>query len=138
MSRSASGTLENPGKNVRAKSALNRSILDQGWGEFRRQLEFKQAWRGGKVIVIPPQHTSQKCSCCGHTDKDNRLSQALFACIACGFEMNADINAARNILAAGHAVIVCGEDVRPKVVRQRTARATSVKQEPPEETWAAA
>lgn len=62
MSRSASGTLEAPGKNVRAKAGLNKSILDQGWFEFRRQLAYKLAWPGGNLLVIPPQYTSQTCS----------------------------------------------------------------------------
>jgi len=52
MSKSASGTIEAPGRCVKAKSGLNKSILDQGWGEFRRQLEYKQAWRGGGVLAI--------------------------------------------------------------------------------------
>lgn len=138
MSRSAAGTLEKPGKNVRAKSGLNRSILDQGWGEFRRQLDYKQTWRGGKVIVISPQYTSQTCSCCGNIAKENRPSQEIFACLFCGLEMNADVNAAKNILAAGHAVIACGEDVRPKIVRKRAIKAASMKQEPTKKTLAAA
>ena len=108
MSRSASGTLEAPGKNVRVKSGLNKSILDQGWFEFRRQLAYKLAWLGGKLLVVPPQYTSQTCSCCGCVDKQNRPSQARFKCTACGFECNADYNAALNILAAGHAVSACG------------------------------
>jgi putative transposase len=109
MSRSARGTAEEPGRNVRAKAGLNKSILDQGWGEFRRQLEYKQAWRGGDVIAVDPRHTSQTCSECGHVSSENRPSQARFACVACGHEANADLNAACNILAAGHAVIACGE-----------------------------
>jgi putative transposase len=109
MSRSARGTAEEPGRNVQAKAGLNKSILDQGWGEFRRQLEYKQAWRGGDVLAINPRHTSQTCSECGHVSSDNRRSQARFACVACGHEANADLNAACNILAAGHAVIACGE-----------------------------
>ena len=64
LSRSAAGTIENPGKNVRAKSGLNRSILDQGWGEFKRQLQYKATWSGGKVVFVPPQYTSQQCSQC--------------------------------------------------------------------------
>jgi putative transposase len=63
MSASAAGTPEAPGRNVRAKSGLNRRILDQGWAEFRRQLEYKQAWRGGWVVAVPPQNTSRRCSC---------------------------------------------------------------------------
>ena len=88
------------------------SILDQGWGEFRRQLEYKQAWLGGQVIAVPPQYTSQRCACCGHTARANRITQSKFECVACGHTENADINAARNILAAGLAVLACGEAVQ--------------------------
>ncbi|HER1262718.1 TPA: transposase [Salmonella enterica subsp. enterica serovar 28:e,h:z6] len=108
MSRSAAGTVSQPGRNVRAKSGLNRSILDQGWYEMRRQLEYKQLWRGGQVLAVPPAYTSQRCACCGHTAKENRLSQSRFVCQACGYTANADVNGARNILAAGHAVLACG------------------------------
>ncbi|MFQ6284260.1 RNA-guided endonuclease InsQ/TnpB family protein [Yersinia enterocolitica] len=108
MSRSAAGTINQPGRNVRAKSGLNRSILDQGWYEMRRQLEYKQLWRGGQVLAVPPAYTSQRCACCGHTAKENRLSQSKFRCQACGYTANADVNGARNILAAGHAVLACG------------------------------
>lgn len=108
MSKSAKGTAEQPGRNVRAKSGLNRSILDQGWYEMRRQLEYKQLWCGGQVLAIPPGYTSQRCACCGHTAKENRLSQSRFECLECGYTENADINGARNILAAGHAVLACG------------------------------
>lgn len=108
MSKSAKGTADQHGRNVRAKSGLNRSILDQGWYELRRQLEYKQGWRGGQVLAINPAYTSQKCACCSHTAKENRLSQSKFECQACGYTANADINGARNILAAGHAVLACG------------------------------
>ncbi|EDO5624121.1 IS200/IS605 family element transposase accessory protein TnpB [Salmonella enterica] len=108
MSRSAAGTVSQPGRNVRAKSGLNRSILDQGWYEMRRQLEYKQLWRGGQVLAVPPAYTSQRCACCGHTAKENRLSQSKFVCQACGYTANADVNGARNILAAGHVVLACG------------------------------
>ncbi|HDN6545845.1 TPA: transposase [Salmonella enterica subsp. enterica serovar Chester] len=108
MSKSAAGTVSQPGRNVRAKSGLNRSILDQGWYEMRRQLEYKQLWRGGQVLAVPPAYTSQRCACCGHTEKENRQSQSKFRCQACGYTANADVNGARNILAAGHAVLACG------------------------------
>ena len=65
MSKSAAGTTEAPGKNVRAKSGLNRAILDQGWFEFRRQLEYKLAWVGGWLVKVPPQNTSRTCPKCG-------------------------------------------------------------------------
>ena len=108
MSKSAKGTAEQHGRNVKAKSGLNRSILDQGWHEMRRQLEYKQLWCGGQILAIPPAYTSQRCACCGHTAKENRLSQSKFDCRVCGYTANADINGARNILAAGHAVLACG------------------------------
>ncbi|EFI8494511.1 IS200/IS605 family element transposase accessory protein TnpB [Escherichia coli] len=112
MSKSAAGTVSQPGRNVRAKSGLNRSILDQGWYEMRRQLEYKQLWRGGQVLAVPPAYTSQRYACCGHTAKENRLSQSQFRCQVCGYTANADVNGARNILAAGHAVLACGEMVQ--------------------------
>lgn len=108
MSRSASETREEPGRQVRAKAGLNKSILDQGWFEFRRQLAYKLAWLGGTLLVVPPNYTSQTCSRCGCVDKQNRPTQAKFKCTACGFEANADFNAALNILAAGHAAAACG------------------------------
>ena len=103
MSKSAKGTVEQPGQNVAQKSGLNRAILDQGWGEFRRQLEYKSAWRGGFVIAVPPHHTSQTCPCCGHTDKENRPTQEKFECVECGYSENADLVGALNILARGRA-----------------------------------
>ena len=121
MSRSASGTVEQPGRNVSAKKGLNKAILDQGWFVFRRQLTYKLAWRGGLLLVIPPQYTSQTCSNCGCVDKDNRPSQSVFKCTSCGFEANADYNAALNILAAGQAVSACGAG---------RAQAPAMKQEP--------
>lgn len=123
MSKSAAGTVSQPGRNVRAKSGLNRSILDQGWYEIRRQLAYKQLWRGGQVLAVPPAYTSQRCACCGHTAKENRLSQSKFRCQVCGYTANADVNGARNILAAGHAVLACGEMVQS---------GRSLKQEPTE------
>jgi len=112
MSKSAAGTFGEPGRNVRAKSGLNKSILDQGWYEFRRQLEYKQQWRGGWVVAVPPQNTSRTCLECGHVAKENRQTQAQFACVECGYRENADLNAARNILAAGHAVLSRGESAQ--------------------------
>jgi putative transposase len=107
MSRSAAGSTENPGKQVRAKAGLNRSILDQGWFEFRRQLEYKLAWNGGSLILVPPQNTSRRCPQCDHVSAHNRRTQERFACIACGFEANADLVGAINILRAGHARCAC-------------------------------
>lgn len=107
MSKSAAGTPEQPGKHVRAKSGLNKAILDQGWFEFRRQLDYKLAWAGGHLIVVPPQNTSRTCPACGHVSADNRQTQARFQCVECGFEENADLVGAINILRAGHAHCAC-------------------------------
>ena len=123
MSRSAKGTVDAPGRNVRAKSGLNKSILDQGWGEFRRQLDYKLAWRGGHLIAVPPQYTSQTCPCCGHVSKDNRQTQAKFECVDCGFEENADKVGAINVLERGQRLLACGEPVQS---------GRSMKQEPAE------
>ena len=112
MSKSAKGTIEKPGKNVKAKSGLNRSILDQGWYEFRRMLDYKQLWSGGKLVLINPKNTSLKCSKCGNISKYNRKSQSVFVCQSCSHKDHADHNAAINILKAGLTSIACG-DIRP-------------------------
>ncbi|MEF1335987.1 transposase, partial [Vibrio rotiferianus] len=109
MSKSAKGNAEKHGKNVKAKSGLNKSILDQGWYEFRRQLEYKQLWNGGLVVAVPAQYTSQTCPCCIHVSKDNRKTQSHFECIKCGYTNNADIVGALNILERGHRLLACGE-----------------------------
>jgi putative transposase len=111
MSKSASGTLENPGKNVKAKSGLNKAILNQGWYELRRQLEYKKLWRGGMVVLVSPRNTSRTCPDCGYISSENRVTQALFICKRCRYENNADIVGAINILRAGHAQLACGEMV---------------------------
>ena len=102
MSRSARGTVDEPGRHVAQKAGLNKAILDQGWGMFRRLLEYKQRWRGGEVIAVNPRYTSQTCPECGHIAKANRLQHALFSCVACGYTYHADVVAAQNILALGH------------------------------------
>ena len=94
MTASAKGTREEPGTNVKAKSGLNRAILASGWG----QLERKLAYKAGHMVKVDPAYTSQTCSRCGHVSKANRPSQAMFACQACGWALNADHNAAINIL----------------------------------------
>jgi putative transposase len=109
MSRSAKGTAEDPGTKVAAKSGLNRSILDQGWHEFRRQLTYKQDFRGGEVLAVPAHHTSQTCPTCQHVSAENRKTQACFECVDCGFSENADLVGAVNIKARGHRVLACGE-----------------------------
>lgn len=112
MSKSAAGTIVSPGKKVKAKSGLNKSILDQGWYEFRRQLEYKQCWSGGVVIAVNARYTSQTCPECDHVSADNRKTRDDFICMKCGYANHADVVAAINILRAGHAQLACGERVR--------------------------
>ena len=121
MSGSASGTLENKGRNVKAKSGLNKSILDQGWSMALTMLEYKQQWQGGLLIKVNPRYTSQTCFECKHVAKENRRTQAKFECVECGYIANADVNAARNILAAGHAVLsVEGRCSKGRPLKQKT------------------
>jgi len=110
MVRSAKGSIEAPGTGVAPKRGLNRAIHAQGWAMFRRRLEDKAAAAATPVLVVAvdPRHTSQRCAACGHKTPENRESQAVFRCRACGHEANADVNAARNILAAGLAVAARG------------------------------
>jgi transposase len=100
MTSSAAGSVERPGRNVGQKAGLNRGILASGWGGLVSRLEQKAP---GRVEKIHPAYTSQRCSVCGHVAAESRKSQALFACVACAWTGNADVNAARNIVA-GRAV----------------------------------
>lgn len=98
MTKSAKGTEEKPGENVKAKSGLNRSILKNGWGMFFEMLEYKT---NGNLIKVSPEYTSQTCNVCGHVSKENRKTQAKFVCTACGHTANSDVNAAKNIRDRG-------------------------------------
>jgi len=112
MTRSAKGTVQCPGHNVRQKAGLNRAILAAGWGLLVARLEQKAP---GRVEKVDPAFTSQCCSSCGHVAADSRQSQALFVCVACHYTCHADVNAARNIaaggIAAGRAVTARGGSV---------------------------
>ena len=101
MTKSAKGTVETPGRQVKQKQGLNRSITQQSWGMFFEWLEYKLHQRGGQLIKVDPKHTSQTCSECGHISKENRKLQARFVCTSCGHSANADTNAAKNILVCG-------------------------------------
>uniref|UniRef100_UPI003F797856 RNA-guided endonuclease InsQ/TnpB family protein n=1 Tax=Streptosporangium sp. LJ11 TaxID=3436927 RepID=UPI003F797856 len=104
MTRSASGTVETPGRNVTQKSGLNRSLLDAGWGVFLRILADKAESAGRELIAVNPRNTSRTCAACGHVAKENRLTQAGFHCQRCAHTAHADVNAAINILRAGLAL----------------------------------
>ena len=107
MSASASGTVEQPGKKVRQKSGLNRSILDQGWFSFKTMLAYKLEERGGLLVLVPPKNTSRTCPNCGYISAENRRTQAHFSCIKCGYKENADVVGAINVLRAEHARLAC-------------------------------
>ena len=100
MTASAKGTTEAPGKNVQAKAGLNRSILEQRWGVLLHQLQYKAEWAGKKVVEVPPAFTSQICSACGVVCPANRRGKR-YTCSTCGVAMDADVNAAVNILRRG-------------------------------------
>jgi len=101
MVRSAKGTAEKPGRNVRAKAGLNRSILDQGWGMFTRFLSWKLPERGGALVEREPAYSSQECSACGLVDPRNRATRDRFLCVGCGHAEHADTNASKVILRRG-------------------------------------
>lgn len=100
MTRSAKGSAEEPGRNVRAKAGLNRSILNEGWATLLDLVRYKMAENGGIVITVPASHTSLTCHLCGSTAPRQRKSQALFVCgnPECGWKGNADFNAANNVI----------------------------------------
>jgi putative transposase len=106
MSRSARGTVEQPGVGVAQKCGLNRAISRSGWGQLVTRLQHKAF---GRVEQVPAAFTSQRCSGCGYVAPGNRKSQTVFECEACDAgRCNADVNAARNI-AAGRAVTARGD-----------------------------
>ena len=122
MTASARRTKENPGRLVFVKSRINKAILDQGWYEFRRMLEYKQVWRGGKVITVPQEGTSTTCPICGNNNPLNRpVLRRRFRCTACGYENDSDLTAAGNILRRGLTTAglagsnACGDE-RPALV----------------------
>ena len=110
MVKSARGTVEEPGTNVKAKAGLNRSIAQEAWGRTVTMLTYKTARHGADLVKVPAPGTSQRCSACGFTTPGSREDQATFVCKNpdCGFECNADWNAARNILhlyRIGHVTV---------------------------------
>lgn len=109
MTRSAKGTVEEPGSRVAQKAGLNRSILDKGWHAFELALHNVARRTGCRIIAVPAPYTSQRCSTCRTVDPESRESQAMYRCTTCGHEENADVNAAKNVLADGLSVSACGD-----------------------------
>jgi putative transposase len=130
MTKSAKGTVENPGTYVAQKTGLNRSISQEAWGRTVTLLTYKAARYGGALHKVPAPGTSLRCSACGFTAPGSRESQAVFVCKnpGCGWSGNADHNAARNTLhlyrmglalvpAAGRAVVRRARRVKPATAR---------------------
>lgn len=109
MTGSARGTLEEPGRNVRQKSGLNRAILGQGWHIFETLLVYKLEERGGALLKVPAHYTSRTCSVCGAVDSRSRKNQASFVCTTCGHRDHADSNAAKVILRRNTASMLVEE-----------------------------
>ncbi|MEU2395423.1 transposase [Streptomyces sp. NPDC007369] len=86
-----------------AKTGLNRSIADAGWGVFLAILHAKAESAGRDVIAVDPRNTSRRCPACGHTAKENRPTQETFHCVLCGHTAHADTVGALNVLRAGLA-----------------------------------
>jgi putative transposase len=105
-------------KNMVQNHCLAKSISDVGWGEFVRQLEYKAEWYGRTLVKIDKWYPSSKrCFDCGHVLETLSLDVRIWTCPECKVVHDRDINAARNILAAGRAVNACGEAVRPGRVK---------------------
>ena len=115
MTRSAEGTLDNPGTKVAQKSGLNHSILKIGWHKLERALAYITT-----IHKVAPHYTSQRCHRCGTTDKRNRRTQSEFKCVDYGHLDHADINAVKSIPAFG-----AGE----RINRSREGRSLSVKRQ---------
>ncbi len=112
MTRSAKGTVDEPGTNVAAKAGLNRSILDAGWGQLVRFITYKAASAGRCIERVRAPYTSQTCARCGHTEARSRTSRERFCCVACGHRAQADANAAEVILALATERLVIAHPAR--------------------------
>jgi len=133
MTRSARGTLEHPGRNVAAKAALNRKMLDAGWRQFANMVLAKAEEAGRAVVFVRAQYSSQTCAECGYVAPENRRSQASFVCSRCGHSDHADVNAAKIILkraevppAGSGAELSDCVDLRSELSRARTPVAQRV------------
>ena len=126
MTRSATGTLENPGRNVAQKRGLNRSILSQRWAAISQKIEYKSHWYERQFVRVPAQHTSQTCPACGNVDASNRTTQAQFHCLKCGTNANADVIGGENVPCRGVATMAGVGNLasRPASVNRRARKGT--------------
>jgi putative transposase len=131
MAASAKGTIEEPGRNVRQKAGLSRSIHASAWGLTRTFSRYKARRLHKLVVLAPPHHSSQECRICGHINKDNRVSQSEFVCQDCGHTENADHNAASIVKMRAVDIVASGQWCAKEVKRTKITR-TKVRQELPE------
>jgi putative transposase len=103
MTRSAKGTVDEPGRNVAAKAGLNRSLAEAAPGKLAKWVHVKAENAGRRTWAVNPAHTSQQCSSCGVIDATARVNRETYYCGSCGHYEHADVNAARNIRARGLA-----------------------------------
>jgi putative transposase len=123
MTHSGKGTIQRPGRGVRQKAGLNRGILASGWGRLVDRLEHKAP---GRIQQVAAAYTSRTCNACGHLARKSRESQLSFRCVACGHQAHADVNAARNIAAAGQVVAARGGLGSPGPVNREPPRLWAV------------
>ena len=114
-------------------SSLNKGILDQSFGEIKRQLKYKLLWAGGQLIEVNPAYTSQTCNVCGVVDANSRVTRDKFLCTACGNESCADLNAAKNIKLKGSTFRRICDPLEPVVgqtMKRTKVRGKRIKCEP--------
>jgi putative transposase len=133
MTASARGTLESPGVNVAQKAGLNRRILDAGWGQIETLLGYKAKRAGAQLVNVRAAYSSQTCHRCGHLAAESRESQARFCCRACGWQGNADVNAARVIAARAtryRRLEESSQDAEPVAIRRASRRQSPTEAQP--------
>jgi len=106
MTRSARGSQDAPGRNLRAKAGLNRGILDAGFAEFRRQLTYKCRWYGSELVIADRFFASSRtCSRCAAVRAKLTLRERVFHCFHCGLSLDRDLNAAINLAGWAHPAV---------------------------------
>ena len=110
--------MQSPGRNVRAKSGLNKAILDQGWAHFVQMLEYKLEWLGGQLEKVDPKYTSQTCQAVATSRKKTAKRRQISPRVSCGFAENADVVGALNVLERGHRLLACGAEGLPTAMKQ--------------------
>ena len=126
MTRSAAGTIEEPGRNVAQKSGLNRSILEQNLGQVRQQLAYKAEWAGRRLVLVDPRNTTRTCSRCGDLNPRPGANR-MYCCDKCGLVMDQDENAAINILHATLDAVGVERERKPMLFEYGTQVVTKAK-----------